>query len=198
MNFNFSIGRSSLILALIFVGLFAVLPAEAEFLLSAEGTSVQGDLTSTASTSHSQTYVEGGAMWGFSQRTPFYFGLIYSSYGSSDKDLSNATAVFLSQDYFIGAKYFFGRDRQLGLTAAYGILSTANYKLDSNPTETWSGTSTLFKISYRFFVSNSISLSASLGYYKATYIKKDVGGVSTSFSGSKTFLLPILGLNFGF
>lgn len=188
------------------VGLYAFLflvltgspVARADFHLAVEGSTVQGAMSNSVSTSQNQTLLEADVLFGLGSKPRFYFGMMYLNYGNTEKDTAGTDSVFLTQDYFVGGKVFFDRDRRFSLTAAYGILATATYKLGTAAVETWSGTSNLFKLSYYPNLSERWAAGLSLSYYSATYIKKDVGGSSSSFSGSKSFLLPALGFTFSF
>lgn len=183
---------------LFFLALSASLQAKAEVHLAVEGSSVQGSMSSSVNTTQTQSLLEADALIGLGSKSRFYFGMMYLTYGNNEKDTAGTESVFLTQDYFAGGKVFFDRDRRFSLTVAYGILATATYKLGNAAVETWSGTSQLFKVSYYPHLSDRWAAGLSLTYYSATYIKKDVSGVSSSFSGSKSFLLPALGFSFSF
>ncbi|MEK6773018.1 MAG: hypothetical protein AABY64_03680 [Bdellovibrionota bacterium] len=174
------------------------LNCRADFLFSADATSVQGSLTSTTTSTQTQTYLDIGLMLGLSSKSQIYFGTIYLNSEINERNLSGVTTIMSIQDLLIGTKYFFGKDRAFNMTAAYGVLSSAHYKNGSSATETWTGSSTLFKIAYTPMITQRASIGVAISYYQASYIKKEVSSVATSYSGSKSFLIPMLSLNFYF
>ncbi len=174
------------------------LNCRAEFLFSADATIIQGSLTSTTASAQTQTYLDTGLMLGLSSKSQIYFGAIYLNSEVNEKNLSGVTTIMNIQDLLIGTKYFLKKDRVFSLTAAYGVLSSAHYKNGSSATETWTGSSTLFKIAYTPMITQRVSIGVAISYYHASYIKKEVSAVATSYSGSKSFLIPMLSLNFYF
>ncbi len=171
--------------------------AKAGFLFSLDLFGSQDSLATPSSYSRTQTYFDAKVLLSTSTSMRYFLGAWVSSYGSTE-DSAGTPTTFTSQDYFIGGKVYIGRKKGFSLTAGYSLLSTANYKTGSAANEVWQGTATVFKAGYDFEISERTNFVLSLGYYGGSYSRKDVSAVSSTFSGTKSFISPLVGFNFSF
>ncbi len=171
--------------------------ANAGFLFSLDLFGAQDSLATPTAYSRTQTYFDAKVLLSTSTSMKYFLGAWFSSFGSSENSAGTPT-TFSSQDYFMGGKMYFGRKKGFSVTVGYSLLSTANYKSSSSASEVWQGTATMFKAGYDFEVSERTNFVLSLGYYGGSYSRKDVSSVSSTFSGTKSFISPLLGFNFSF
>lgn len=179
------------------VGLLISFHANADFQFAVDFMTTQDSLATPTTSSRSQMYYDAAILLSTSAKMQYFLGGWYSGYSTSENN-AGTTTTFSTQDYFIGGKAYIGSHKRLSVTAGYSLLSNATYKSGSSASELWQGNATIFKTSYQFELTEKINLAISLCYYGATYSKKDVSSTTSSFSGTKSFILPLMGINFSF
>lgn len=148
------------------------------------------DTTVSSTTAKSSKYFyQAGIL--FDIKKKFWGGWNYS--GISHRDSGDEEIAFVSADTGPYIKWQFGRGQLYSLSAAYNILSKADYKSGTD-TERWEGTSYWIQFGVMPELATGFHLGASLNYFSANYTKKIVSGTETADSNSKTWIFPMLSL----
>jgi hypothetical protein len=148
------------------------------------------DTTVSSSTEKSTKYFyQAGLLFDIQKK--FWGGWNYS--GISNQNSGTTDTSFISSDTGPYIKWQFGRGQLYSLSAAYNILSRADYKSGTD-TERWEGTSYWIQFGVMPELAAGFHLGASLNYYSANYTKKIISGTETNDSNSKTWIFPMLSL----
>lgn len=176
------------------------LPVEgrADIAIDLNGIFLQDSLSTTNNPSTTKTYYDLGVGLSLYNRSPFYFGMSYIGYTSTDVDSSAVTSSWSSQDMGFFVRYYIGRNRNFSITGGYGISSTATYKLGASSSEVWTGTSYFGKATYVTELNEKLSLTLSIVYYSGNYTISRSGTSLTNIAKTKNYVLPLVGISYDF
>lgn len=194
--------RFETFLKFIFLSLIFIigLPVEgrADVAIDLNGIFLQDSLSTTNNPSTTKTYYDLGVGLSLYNRSPFYFGMSYIGYSSTDGDSSAVTTSWSSQDMGFFVRYYIGRNRNFSITGGYGISSTATYKLGASSSEVWTGTSYFGKATYVTELNEKLSLTLSIVYYSGNYTISRSGTSLTNIAKTKNYVLPLVGISYDF
>lgn len=124
----------------------------------------------------------------------FYLGAGIISLGASD--VSTATTGYSTQDMYLSAKYNIDKNKIFSITGGYAMTANGTYTSGSS-TETWIGTSMMFKFQacQQF---KKLGLGAAIIYYSGTYTTRTVSNATSTVNYSKTFMVPAISAYYRF
>lgn len=174
---------------LYFIILFCPLVSRGGVLLELGGVYLTDTTVSSSTAKSSKYFYQAGVLFSIKKR--LWAGWNYS--GISHKDTGDTDVTFQTADTGPYIKWQIGRAEMYTLSAAYNILSRADYKSGTD-TERWDGTSLWIQFGVMPEVAEGFHLGASINYYSASYTKKTVSGTETNDTNSKSWIFPMLSL----
>lgn len=158
-------------------------------MLELGGTYLSDTTVSFSSDKSTKYFYQTAVLFSISKK--WWAGWNYSSV--SHRDSGDSEVAFVSTDTGPYIKWQIGREGMYTLSAAYNILSRADYKSGTD-TERWDGTSLWIQFGVMPELANGFHLGGSINYYSASFTKKTVSGTETNDSNSKTWIFPMLSL----
>jgi hypothetical protein len=112
---------------------------------------------------------------------------------------STTEAVLKTENPYVGMTYFFGKKSLYSVGVYYSPLVKARYSETNTEEETWSGSSTLIRLSLNPIVFGTAMLHLSLTYSSSQYDEKgSAATVSSVESFEKSVVTPMVGISFQF
>lgn len=186
-------------IALVFFGtVLSYGPAFSEVILKMEGVYFQNFLVSSNNPNSNLSYFDFSTNLTLSSRSRYFVGLIFSTYASTEKDSSSVTTYWLEQNTGLSTGFYLGKRKQLSISGSYMLIANSSYKVGASAAETWSGNGYSGKITYYADYSEKLKISLSFIYAQNNYLTARSGSTITNVSKSKTYLLPVLGVQYTF
>ena len=173
-------------------------PVKAEVIFKSEGVYFQNQLAASSTPYCTTSYFDFSPSLTLSQKSFFFAGLILSSFSTSEKDISGATTFWAEQNIGLTFGAYLGDQKQFSLAGSYMLISNSTYKAGSSSTESLLGTGNTSKASYLSMISKRMKLSVSLLYAQNNYTSSRIGTTINNVSRTKSYFLPIMGVQYTF
>ncbi len=142
-----------------------------------------------SSSSTSRTQLQGSLGFAVDRKAHFLIGWNYAWHTIAEEASSVSTSYSSTQ---MGPRllWFFTRSKAWSLGLTYNLVTKAQYKAGSGPSEEWSGTAYKVDLGHNFALGESAFVGLRLNYLSVTYTSKLVGGSYSDISHTITSMYP--------